>query len=135
MRMRAQAFQAEQEGPDRSMDHRETLRRVAMNDEDFIERSLSMKLTDIDASGLDPKTHAMVRLGSLIALDAAPVSYQANTSIALTCGATVDEIVGALIAVAPIVGVAKVVSAAQHIALAVGYDIDADFEAVDPSGH
>ena len=105
-----------------------------MNDEDFIERSRSMQLTDIDASGLDPKTHALVRLGSLIALDAAPASYQANTSMALSCGASVEEIVGALIAVAPIVGVANVVSASQHIALAVGYDIDADFEAVDPLG-
>ena len=114
------------------MPHRDTLRSLAMNDERFIESVLSIDLTDIESSGLDPRMHAVARLGALIASDAAPASYQWNTSMALASGVTVDEIVGALIAVAPIVGVAKVVSAAQGIALAIGYDIDADLEAVDP---
>ena len=52
--------------------------------------------------------------------------------MALGCGETLDEIVGALIAVAPIVGSAKVVSAARAISLAIGYDVDADLETVDP---
>ncbi len=114
------------------IDHRDTLRSLAINDERFIERVLSIELSDIDVSGLDPKTHALVRLGALIALDAAPASYQWNTSMALASGVSLDEIVGALIAVAPIVGMAKVVSAAQEVALAIGYDVDADLEAVDP---
>jgi hypothetical protein len=97
--------------------HRETLRRLAMNDEDFIKRFLSIGLTDEDTSGLDPTSHAVARLGALIAL---------------ASGVTVDEIVGVLVAVAPIVGVARVVSAAQGVALAIGYDIDADLEAVAP---
>jgi 4-carboxymuconolactone decarboxylase len=103
-----------------------------MNDERLIEEGLSIKLSDVDGSGLDPKTHAVARLGALIALDAAPASYQWDASIAFAAGVTEEEIVGVLIAVAPVVGVAKAVSAAQELALAIGYDIDADLEAMDP---
>ena len=49
-------------------------------------------------------------------------------SMALASGATVDEIVGVLIAVAPTVGLARVVSAAPAVAAAIGYDIDAALE-------
>jgi alkylhydroperoxidase/carboxymuconolactone decarboxylase family protein YurZ len=111
--------------------HEDALRSMALCDERFIEGVLSMQLGNIDASGLDPKTHALVRLGALVALDAAPASYQWSASMALASGATVDEIVGVLIAVAPTVGLARVVSAAPEIAVAIGYDIDAALEEVD----
>jgi len=51
--------------------------------------------------------------------------------MALASGATVDEIVGVLIAVAPTVGLARVVSAAPEVAVAIGYDIDAALEEVN----
>ena len=111
--------------------HRDALRRLAMNDEHFIEEVLSIGLND-DHSMLDPATSAVARLGALIALDGPPVTYQWDTTRALASGVTLDEIVGVLIAVAPIVGVARVVSAAQEVALAIGYDVDADLEAVHP---
>jgi len=41
-------------------------------------------------------------------------------------------VVATLVAVGPLVGLARVVSAAPELALALGYDLDADFE--DPSG-
>jgi len=54
---------------------------------------------------------------------------------ALACGVTADEVVGALIAVAPIVGLARVTSATPAIAMAVGYDLDEAFEQIDvPNG-
>jgi alkylhydroperoxidase/carboxymuconolactone decarboxylase family protein YurZ len=90
-----------------------------------------MQLTNVDASDLDPKTHALVRLGALIALDASPSSFQWNAATALASGATVDEIVGVLIAVAQTVGLARVASAAPAVALALGYDIEAALEAHD----
>jgi 4-carboxymuconolactone decarboxylase len=108
--------------------HEDALRWMALSDERFIEKVLSEQLDNIDTSGLDPKTHALVRLGALVALDAAPASYQWNASMALASGATVDEIVGVLIAVAPTVGLARVVSAAPEVAVAIGYDIDAALE-------
>ena len=71
----------------------------------------------------------LVRLGALVALDASQSSFQWNASTALASGATVDEIVGVLIAVAQTVGLARVASAAPAVALALGYDIDAALEA------
>ncbi len=111
--------------------HEDTLRSLSLNDETFIENIVSMQLDNIEASGLDPKTHALARLGALVALDAAPASYQWNVGMALAAGATVDEITGVLIAVAPTVGIAKVVSAAPELALAIGYDVESSLEATN----
>ena len=49
----------------------------------------------------------------------------------LDAGATYDEIVGTLIAVMPIVGIARVVAAAPNLALAVGYDVSEALEVHD----
>jgi hypothetical protein len=46
----------------------------------------------------------------------------------LASGASIDEIVGTMIAVAPTVGLTRVVSAAPELALALGYDVDAALE-------
>jgi hypothetical protein len=69
-----------------------------------------------------------------VAIDAAPSSYQSAVEPALAAGAGIDEIVGTLIAVAPTVGMARVVSAAAELALALGYDVDAALEACDGNG-
>jgi alkylhydroperoxidase/carboxymuconolactone decarboxylase family protein YurZ len=111
--------------------YRETLRSLALNDERFVESVLGIGQDTVAVSQLDQKTHALVRLGAALAIDAAPNSYQATVDVALTAGADIDEIVGTLIAVAPTVGLTRVVSAAPELALALGYDVDAAFEATD----
>jgi 4-carboxymuconolactone decarboxylase len=116
-------------------DREERLRRLALQDEAFVESVLAMRLDNSRASGLDPKTHALVRLGALVALGAAPVSFQCTIDAALAAGASDDEIVGALIAVAPVVGFAKVISATPKIAMSMGYDIDAALEALNGDPH
>jgi 4-carboxymuconolactone decarboxylase len=83
------------------------------------------------ASCLDQKTHALVRLGAALAIDAAPSSYQAAVEPALAAGASIDEVVATLIAVAPTVGLARVVSAAPELALALGYDVEVALERRD----
>jgi 4-carboxymuconolactone decarboxylase len=109
--------------------HEETLSNIAANDERFVEEVLSMHLKNLETSGLDARTHALARLGALVALDAAPASYHWTVGTAFAAGATIDEIVGVLIAVAPTVGVARVVSAAPAVAAAIGYDLDRALEA------
>ena len=111
--------------------YKETLRRLALSDEGFMESELGVRRDPIQGSRLDPKTHALVRLGAALAIDAAPSSYQSAVEPALASGASIDEIVGTLIAVAPTVGLARVVSAAPELALALGYDVDLAFEARD----
>jgi alkylhydroperoxidase/carboxymuconolactone decarboxylase family protein YurZ len=112
-------------------DYKEILRRLALSDERFVEAELRMGLDTVRVSRLDPKTHALVRLGASLAIDAAPSSYQSAVEPALAAGASIDEIVGTLIAVAPTVGLARVVSAAPELALALGYDVDAAIETRD----
>jgi 4-carboxymuconolactone decarboxylase len=111
--------------------HEENLRRLALHDERCIQSLLGINLGDNEAAGLDPKTHALACLGGLVALGAAPVSYHWAAQAALDAGATPDDIVGTLIAVAPISGLARVISATPEIALAIGYDIDQAFEELD----
>jgi 4-carboxymuconolactone decarboxylase len=110
----------------------ERLRRLGIQDQDVIESLFATRLDNVDASGLDPKTHALVRLGALLALGAAPVSFHCSVEAAVAAGATEDEIVGALIAVAPVIGVARVISATPEVALSMGYDIDAALEGIEP---
>lgn len=116
--------------------HEEQLRRLALHDEECIASLLAIDLdtdlpSDDEASRLPPKVRALVRLAALLALGAAPVSYQWNVGAALDAGATADEILGTMIAVAPISGVARVVQATPDVALPIGFDLDAAFERLD----
>ena len=71
--------------------HECTLRRLAIGD------------PNVAGAELDPKTHALVRLGALIAVDAAPPSYLDVIEPARRAGATDEELVGCLVAVLPTV--------------------------------
>jgi 4-carboxymuconolactone decarboxylase len=87
--------------------HEEQLRRLALHDEAFIESMLAMDLkwSPPDAAcRLSPKAHALVRLAALLALGAAPVSYQWSVEAALDADATTEEILGTMIAVPPSAG-------------------------------
>jgi 4-carboxymuconolactone decarboxylase len=85
----------------------------------------------IDPHGLDERTAALACLAALVALHAGPSSYQRCVDRALAAGATVDDVIDTLKVVAPTVGLARLVTAAPGLALALGYDIDAALEAVD----
>jgi 4-carboxymuconolactone decarboxylase len=80
---------------------------------------------------LDPKIQALVRLGGLVALGGSCVSYSWAAEAALDAGATAEEVVGTLVAVAPVGGLARVIAAVPEVALAIGYDIDQAFEGLD----
>ncbi len=73
---------------------------------------------------MSPKVDLLIRLGALVALGAATPSLRRTVELARGAGATEEEIVGVLVAVAPTVGLARVVSAAPKLALAIGYDTD-----------
>jgi len=112
-------------------DYKLTLRRLAVRDDRFIDALLGEERANATLAGLDPRSHALVRIGALIALDAGPPSYMSAVEQGLEAGASYDEIVGTLIAVIPIVGIARVVSAAPNLALALGYDVADALEFAD----
>jgi alkylhydroperoxidase/carboxymuconolactone decarboxylase family protein YurZ len=102
------------------------LRRLALNDEESVGMVLSNGAELTGGPALKPKVDLLVRLGALLALGAATSSLRTTVERALEAGATESEIVGVLIAVAPAVGLARVVSSAPRLALAIGYDVEAD---------
>jgi 4-carboxymuconolactone decarboxylase len=81
---------------------------------------------------VDEKTASLARLAVMIALRAGSASYERGVGRALAAGASAEEVVDTLRAVAPTVGLARVVSAAPGLALALGYDIDRALESLDP---
>jgi len=101
---------------------------MALHDDHLIRSMLAIPPGHVEASELDSKSCALVRLGALLALDAECASYQWGIQWALAAGATAEEIVGTLMAVAPLTGVARVVAAAPEFGLALGYDVDAALE-------
>jgi 4-carboxymuconolactone decarboxylase len=107
------------------------LARLAAHDEKSIESALGIRLGGVDTAGVDPRTCALVRIGALLATGADQPAYEWAVGTALNAGATVEDIIGVVIAVAPSIGVARVVSAAPALALALGYDVGAALEQQD----
>jgi 4-carboxymuconolactone decarboxylase len=102
------------------------LRRLALNDEGSVEMVLARGSQAEAGATLVPKVDLLVRLGALLALGAATTSLRATVERAKRAGATDEEIVGVLIAVAPAVGQARVVSTAPKLATAIGYQLKED---------
>ena len=109
--------------------HEITLCKIAIADDAYVEEVLSNDRANLAASALDPKARALVRLGALIAIDAETPAYMWTLEAARRAGASDDEIVGCLLAVLPLLGVARVVSAAPKLALALGFDVATALEA------
>jgi alkylhydroperoxidase/carboxymuconolactone decarboxylase family protein YurZ len=107
------------------VDAEELLRRLALNDEKAVDAAVGARSLVLDElPALDGKTAALVRLAALLAVGAATASCRAAVDGARAAGATDQEIVGVLLAVAPVVGGARVVGAAPRLALAIDYDIE-----------
>jgi alkylhydroperoxidase/carboxymuconolactone decarboxylase family protein YurZ len=103
--------------------------KVAIADDAYVEEVLSNDRANLAASTLDAKAHALVRLGALIAIDAEAPAYMWTLQAARRAGASDDEIVGCLLAVMPTLGVARIVSAAPKLGLALGFDVTSALEA------
>jgi 4-carboxymuconolactone decarboxylase len=111
-------------------DYKVTLRKLAVRDDRYIDGLLQADTANATLAGLDDRSHALVRIGVLVTLNAAPAAYMNSLEAALRSGASYEEMVGVLIAVLPVVGVARVVSAAPNLGLALGYDVSEALEVV-----
>ena len=111
----------------------ETLRRLAMIDEGFVESEAGPGLCPAGTSALDPKTAALLQVGVSVAIGSAGVCLEWSTGRALAAGASEDEIADVLLVIAPVAGLGRVVAAAPDVATALGYDISAALE--EPDGY
>jgi len=102
-----------------------------MNDEQLV---ASLAQSDPELAGVcaDPEVRAVVRLAAMIASQGTCASYQSVINSALAAGASVEDVIGVLLAVAPTVGSVRVVAAAPLLARAVGFDVDAAFDRDQP---
>jgi alkylhydroperoxidase/carboxymuconolactone decarboxylase family protein YurZ len=82
-----------------------------------------MTTASIERSKLDPTTLMLVRIAALVSVDAPPVSYLTNIGIGGDVGIEAEDVQEVLIAVAPIVGTARVASAAGKMVRALGLAI------------
>ena len=91
-----------------------------------------MTVASVEHNALAPRELMLVRIAALIAVDAPPASYLANAGAAKDTGVTADDLQGVMIAVAPVVGAARVISAGGNILRALGFAIAvADAEMAD----
>lgn len=79
-----------------------------------------MTAASVDHNSLSPREYMLARLAALIAMDAPPISYFVNAAAIEESGITTEEIQGVMIAVAPVVGAPRVMSAGGHILRALG---------------
>jgi alkylhydroperoxidase/carboxymuconolactone decarboxylase family protein YurZ len=93
---------------------------LAQGDPDLLATGLELRADWKAKTGLDGRSYALVKLAALIALDAPPASYVWQVGNALAEGATPEDLVGVLIAIAPQVGGPRLVAAAPEIMLALG---------------
>ncbi len=96
---------------------------LVTSDTAVLDMLVDLTAASVDHSSLPTRDFMIVRLAALIAVDAPPASYLANADAAQKSGITADDISEVMIAIAPIVGTARVVSAAGKILRAMGLAI------------
>lgn len=114
---------------DQTVRFEEILRRLAIFDDEFAGTGARLSLPGISA--LDARTEALLQVAVSVAIGSSAVCLEWSATRALAAGATKDEIAEVLLAIAPVAGLARVVSAAPELAIALGYDVEAALE--DPN--
>ena len=92
----------------------------------LLDTVLAMTSASLDRANLVDRELMLVRLAALAAVDAPASSYLLNLGAAVDVGLTFEDVQGVLIAIAPIVGSPKVVTAAGTIAAALGIALAID---------
>lgn len=84
---------------------------------------LAMTIASLENSDLSPRELMIARIAALVAVDAPAASYALNAVPAAESDVDLDDVEDILVAVAPIVGTTRVVSAAANIAQGLGFVI------------
>ena len=94
------------------------------DDQPVLNTLVDITAVSVARGTLAAREHMLARLAALVAVDAPAASYVLNLEPSADVGLTLDDAQGLLVAVAPIVGTARVVSAAGKITDALGFVID-----------
>ena len=94
-----------------------------MSEQPVLDTLTDMTAASVDHNSLSPREYMLARVAALVAVDAPPMSWLANAPAISESGLTAEDIQGILIAVAPVVGAPRVMSAGGHILRALGIAI------------
>ena len=83
----------------------------------------AMTAASVERCDLPADVLLLVRIAALAAVDARPVSYLAHVGPSVEAGVTLEDVQNVLVAVAPIIGSARVTKAALNITEALGFVI------------
>ena len=102
---------------------RDVLAGMSGGEPEAIAKAVGVRDGRLDSSTLPDTTVALVRIAALIAMDAPPASYGRQVGAAFESGASAEDILNVLRAVAPQVGSARVIAAAPELMLAMGMSL------------
>lgn len=97
---------------------------MAKGEAPVLEVVADVNAASLERTELDPATLILVRLAALAAVDAPSTSYLVHLGPAAEAGVTLDRAQDVLVAVAPIVGTPRTMSAATKMVEALGLAID-----------
>jgi alkylhydroperoxidase/carboxymuconolactone decarboxylase family protein YurZ len=92
-------------------------------DNPVLDTLTDMTAASVDHNSLSPREFMIARLAAMVAVDAPPISYFVSASAIEQSGMTAEDIQGVMIAVAPVSGAPRVMSAGGHILRALGIAI------------
>ena len=107
----------------------QTLSALSAGDLEALEAAVGLRERNRESSGLDARTFALVKIATLIALDAPPASYAWQIANALEENVTAEDFIGVLRAIGPQVGGPRIIAAAPEIMLAMGLALDEEEQA------
>ncbi|MFF9376992.1 carboxymuconolactone decarboxylase family protein [Streptomyces griseoluteus] len=93
------------------------------SDTPVLDTLAAMTVDSIERCELPSDALVLTRIAALAASDAPPISYAAHIGPALDSGVTVEQLQDVLVAIAPIVGTARIMAAAANISTALGIAI------------
>ena len=103
-------------------------------DNPVLDTLTDMTAASVDHNSLSPREFMIARLAAMVAVDAPPISYFVSASAIEQSGMTAEDIQGVMIAIAPVVGAPRVMSAGGHILRALGIAVAvAESEMADES--
>jgi 4-carboxymuconolactone decarboxylase len=102
---------------------KEALAALAIGRAEILQDAAELRSVIRGGSGLDPRSFALCKIAALVAMDAPPASYLWQVAGALDAGVTPRDILGVLVAVAPQVGMPRVLAAAPEIMVALDLEL------------
>jgi alkylhydroperoxidase/carboxymuconolactone decarboxylase family protein YurZ len=93
------------------------------SDAPVLDTLAAMTIDSVERCGMDEGALILTRIAALAAMDAPAISYLAHVDPAVRANLTLEQVQDVLVAIAPVVGTARVMAAAGHITEALGFAV------------